>query len=323
MKAAVYETYGPPEVVKIVDIPIPQPGKSEILVKIIASTVNRNDCGFRKPEYPLIIRPIHGLFRPRTQILGTEFSGVVEKCGIDVKSVRPGDEIFGLTGNDFGCHAEYLTIAEAGAFALKPKHLKHEEAVSILDGPWLAYTIIKSFDQQITKRILVYGASGSIGSACVELAKVQGIHVTAVTQEKHIDRVKMLGADQTYTVNDEDWKNSEKIYDGIVDAVGKLQFKIYQKNLSRNGRWISTDFGSNNEILWLSFRSLFWSRQKIGLALPSLKKETVQLIKEMSERNELQPLVDSEFPFHRICDAYRYVEQESKFGSVVLKISDL
>jgi len=323
LKAAIYENYGPPDVVKIVELPIPEAKKNEILVKVITTTVNRNDCGFRKPEYPWIIRPLHGLFKPRIQILGTEFSGIVTKCGANVSSVKPGDEIFGLTGNRFGCHAEYLTIKESGAFSLKPNHLNHIQAVSLLDGPWLAHAIIQSFNLEKSKRILIYGASGSIGSACIELAKVRGFHITAVTQEKHFERVKSLGADITTLVTDDDWKNPTQIYDGIIDSVGKLRFKDYQKNLSSSGRWVSTDLGPRNELLWLSFKSLFWSQQKIGLAIPSLKKKTIQLFKEMSERKELQPLVDSEFPLNRICDAYRYVEQESKFGSVVLQVADL
>jgi NADPH:quinone reductase-like Zn-dependent oxidoreductase len=144
--------------------------------------------------------------------------------------------------------------------------------------------------------------------------------VTAVAQAKHFDRVKELGADSSYLVTDEAWQAPTQIYDGIVDSVGKLRFRDFRKNLSKNGRWVSTDFGPGNEVLWLSIRSLFWSKQKIGLAIPILKKETVQLIKEMSERKELRPLVDSLYPFDQICEAYSYVEQESKFGSVVLKV---
>ncbi|MCM0606342.1 MAG: alcohol dehydrogenase catalytic domain-containing protein [Xanthomonadaceae bacterium] len=182
MKAAIYKNYGSPDVVQIAEIPNPKIKKNEILVMIFATTVNRNDCGFRKPEYAWIIRPIHGLLRPRIQVLGTEFSGVVLETGSEVTNTKKGDEIFGLTGNQFGCHAEYLAISENSAFAFKPNHLKHEEAVSILDGPWLAHSIINSFDQIKTKRILVYGASGSIGSACVELAKSKKFYVTAVSR---------------------------------------------------------------------------------------------------------------------------------------------
>lgn len=320
MKAAVYKSYGPPEVVQITERPCPEPKKNELLVKVIATTVNRNDCGFRRPEYPWIIRPLHGLFRPRLEILGTEFSGIVQKCGADVKSIHPGDEIFGLTGNRFGCHAEYLTIPETGAFSLKPKHLKHQEAVSLLDGPWLAHAIITSLDIQKGKRILIYGASGSIGSACVELAKAWGLHVTAVTQEKHFDRVKTLGADATYLVEQPDWKDPSQVYDDIVDAVGKLRFNDCRKNLLKSGRWISTDFGFQNEILWRSVKSLLGARPRVKLAVPFLKKETIQLFARMSEQNELKPLVDSIFPLEEISEAYRYVEQESKFGSVVLLI---
>jgi NADPH:quinone reductase-like Zn-dependent oxidoreductase len=304
-----------------VEVLTPKPGAGEILVKVIASTVNRNDCGFRKPEYPWIIRPLHGFFRPRIKILGTEYSGVVEQCGAGVTLVKVGDEIFGLTGNGFGCHAEYLVVKETSAFALKPKHLQHVEAVTLLDGPWLAHAILKSFDHEKTKRILVYGASGSIGSACVELAKAWGIHVTAVAQEKHFSRVLELGANATYLVQDEAWKAPSQVYDGIVDSVGKLTFKDHQKNLSPTGRWVSTDFGPGNEVLGLMFKTLFFSKQKVGLAIPILRKETIQLFREMSEQGKLKPMVDSEFLLNNICDAYRYVEQESKFGSVVLRVS--
>lgn len=328
MKAAIYENYGPPEVVKIVEAPRPEPRKNEILIKVIATTVNRNDCALRRPDYAWIIRPLHGLFRPRTRVLGTEFSGVVTEVGANVRTVKVGDELFGLTGDRFGCHAEYLVVPESGAFAPKPKGVPHEKAVSILDGPWLAHAIVRSFDDLPTEpplRVLVYGASGSIGSACVEFLRARGkTHVTAVSQSLHLERVRALGADQTFSVEERAWREPAlppvSPYDGIIDAVGKLKVTEHRHLLKREGRFISTDFGPGNEMLWWSLASALGARPKASIVVPALKKETLETIRQMTEKAQLIPLVDREYAFDQIVEAHRYVDQEAKFGSVVIRV---
>lgn len=178
MKAVVYNKYGPPEVLQILDVEKPAPKNDEVLIKVIATTVNRTDCGFRKPEYPLIIKLMNGFTVPKRKILGSEFSGEVEEVGKEVTQFKAGDKVFGLTGDNFGAHAEYLCLPEKGAVAIKPNNISFEEATSVCDGLMLAYNYLGKLNvkpEPKPKRILIYGATGSIGTAGVQLAKYYGI----------------------------------------------------------------------------------------------------------------------------------------------------
>lgn len=203
MKAIQYTRYGPPEVLHLAEVPRPVPGDGEVLVKIHVTTMTRTDCGFRAPEY-FIIRFFNGFFRPRKQILGSEFAGVVEATGKDVATFAKGDRVFGLSAMNFGAHAEYLCMPEKGSIATMPANASFEEAAAVCDGLVLAKTYVGEIDFSNARDILVNGASGSIGSACVQLATYYGANVTAVCNTKNLDLLKSLGADRVidYTKDD-------------------------------------------------------------------------------------------------------------------------
>lgn len=195
MKAIVYTEYGSPDVLQLKDVKKTTPKDNEVLIKIHATTVNRTDCGFRQPEY-FIVRLVGGLFKPRKTILGSELAGVVESVGKDVKSFKPGDEVFGLSAYNFGAHAEYICIPEKGSIAIKPSNVSFEDAAAVCDGLFLALNYIRKIDFSKNPSILINGASGSIGSAGLQLAKYYGAHVTAVCATKNISLMKSLGADE-------------------------------------------------------------------------------------------------------------------------------
>src|SRR5512144_1686495 len=177
MRAAVYTRYGPPEVLQLREVAKPVPKANEVLIRIRATTVNRTDCGFRKPEYGVIIRPLNGLLRPRKKILGSEFAGEIEAIGKDVKTFAPGDPVFGLTTISFGAHAEYICQPESGAIAIKPVNVPYEEAAAVCDGLTLGMNFMRKIDFRNAHEILINGASGSIGTACVQLAKYYGANI--------------------------------------------------------------------------------------------------------------------------------------------------
>ncbi len=319
MKAAVYTQYGPPEVVTIQEVMAPSPRNNEVLVRVHATTVNRNDCGFRTPEYPAIIRPIHGLFRPRKTILGTEFAGVVEAAGKDVQSLKVGDRVFGLTGNHFGTHAEYVCVRESGAISAMPSNCQFDEAVAILDGPWLALNLLRALDLKRARKILINGASGSIGSACVQLAKHFGAEITAVCSTRSLDIIRSLGADRLLDYAKEDFTKLNETFDAVIDAVGKSSFPKCKHLLNKDGFYLSSEFGDwipQNPLLSL-WTSLVGGKQ-VRFPLPRLNKADILFFKELAENGKLIAVIDCRFPLEHIVDAYRYVQTGQKIGNVVI-----
>ncbi len=334
MKAAVYTKYGPPEVLQIKEVDKPVPKHNEVLIKIIATTVNRTDCGFRKPEYPVIIRLTNGLFRPKRQILGSEFAGVVEEVGRDVKLFKKGDEVFGLNGNNFGAHAEYVCIREDGAITNKPYNFSFEEAAAVCDGLMLAYNYIKEIKDQAGKKILIYGASGSIGTAAVQLAKYFGLEVTAVCNTNNLELVKTLGADEVIDYTKEDFTKLDKTFDVVMDAVGKSSYfkckklmksgGISSKGGYASGVYFSTDLGylAQNPFLalWTSIFGKMPSGKKVLFPIPKEKKADIQFFKEIIEAGRYKAVIDRKYKLEEIVEAYKYVETEQKIGNVVITI---
>ena len=321
MKAAIYHRYGPPEVVSIQDVPQPIPKEDEIRVQVYSTTVNRNDCGFRIPEYPWIIRPLHGLFRPRKHILGTEFAGVVESVGNGAQTFRVGDRVFGLTGNDFGTHAEFLCIRASGAIAPMPTNVSFDEAAAVLDGPWLALNLFGALDLKNTRKILINGASGSIGISCVQLARHFNLEVVAVCSTRSLEVVKALGATRVIDFTQEDYTNIKDTFDAVIDAVGKSSFPKSKHLLSPKGVYLSTEFGDwipQNPLLSL-WTSIVGGKQ-VRFPLPRLSKKVVMTIGELVEKGKLRAVIDRRYPLEQIVEAYRYVQTGEKMGSVTINI---
>jgi NADPH:quinone reductase-like Zn-dependent oxidoreductase len=327
MKAIVYTKYGPPEVLQLAEVPKPVPGDNEVLIKIHASSVNRTDCGFRKPEYPVIIRLVNGLFKPKKTVLGTELAGRIEAIGKNVKSFKTGDQVFGLSANNFGTHAEYICLPETGSFTTKPANMTYTEAAGVCDGLMLANTYIREIDFSRKIKILINGASGSIGTACVQLARYYGAEITAVCNGKNADLVKSLGADEVIDYTREDFTKSGELYDVVMDAVGKSSFFRCMKILKPGGAYFSTELGflAQNVFLALftSISSLLpggRSRKKVKFPMPKDSKEDIVFFKELIESGKYKAVIDRTYTLENIVDAAKYVETGEKAGNVVITI---
>lgn len=319
MKAMVHTRYGSPDVVQLREVDKPVPNADELLIRVVATTVNRSDCGFRKPV-PFFVRFFSGLRKPKRTILGSEFAGEIEAVGKDVTSFNVGDQVFGLTGGRFGAHAEYLCLPEAGIVATKPASITYEEAAAIPDGATLALSCLRKAGIQRGQDILIYGASGSIGTAGVQLAKHFGARVTAVAGTRNLDLVKTLGADEVIDYTTGDFTQSDATYDVVFDAVGKSSFRRCRALLKPGGVYMATDLG----FLWHVPLLMLWTSRfgdkKAMLAIPKESKENLLLFKELIEAGELKPVIDRRYPLERIVEAYRYVETERKTGNVVITV---
>jgi NADPH:quinone reductase-like Zn-dependent oxidoreductase len=320
MKAIVYTKYGPPDVLKLKEVEKPVPRDNEVLIKIHATTVNRNDCGFRKPEYPFIIRPINGFFRPRRKILGTELAGEIESIGMDVKTFKPGDQVFGLNTWYFGTHAEYICIPEKGSITTKPANMTYDEAAAVCDGAYLAMTYIRKSDFKKVKKVLINGASGSIGTASVQLVKHYGAHITAVCNTKNLSLVKSLGADDVIDYTKEDFTKTGQRYDVIIDAVGKSSFFRCRKILNPDGIYFSTELGFLAQNIFLPLFTCIFGSRRVMFPMPKDSKVDILFLKELIESGKYKAVIDRRYPLDQIVEASRYVETGEKTGNVVITI---
>lgn len=321
MRAVVHETYGPPSVLHIAEIPAPEPGENEILVRVHASTVNRSDCGFRAAD-PFIVRFFSGLWRPRRPVTGTEFSGDVVAVGKGVTQFKPGDAVFGRAQDEtMGAHAAYLCIGQNEAVGLKPGNLTYIEAAAVCDGAMLADTYLKLVDFRRQSRILVYGASGSIGSAAVQLAKARDAHVTAVCGTDALDVVTALGADRVVDYEREDFTAIGETFDTVFDAVGKTSLGECRALLRAGGTFFATDLGPHWENPVLAIKTaLFGGRIKVHFPIPHYRKDDVLRYKALVEAGKFHPVIDRVYPLEEIVAANEYVETGRKIGNVVIVV---
>jgi len=321
MKAAVATRYGPPEVVRVIDVPRPVPGADELLVRVRATTVNRTDCGFRGP-HPWFVRLFSGIASPRRTILGNEFAGVVEAVGSDVGRFAVGDRVFGYEDTRFGGHAEYLAIGQSKAVATMPDDRDFEVMAAATEGSHYALTGIRAARVGEGSDVLVYGATGAIGSAAVQILKSLGAQVTAVCATGQIDLVTGLGADRVIDRTTTDFTTDTSRYDFILDAVGKCTFGQCRNLLKPRGIWISSDLGplSQNPLLVLATR--FSRGRRVLFPFPTIDQEMVEYLKGLIESGQFTPIIDRTYPLDEIIEAYRYVERGQKIGNVVITVID-
>jgi NADPH:quinone reductase-like Zn-dependent oxidoreductase len=319
MKAIVYTKYGPPEVARLAEVPKPVPKDDEILVKVYTATVNRTDSGFRSAEY-FISRFWSGLFRPKYPVLGCEFAGVVEETGQKVTTFKKGDKVFGYNDKSFGGHAEYLTIAEKESLTTLTDGLGFDEAAAITEGGHYALADIRAARVQRGQNVMVYGATGAIGSAAVQLLKHFGAVVTAVCNTKNVELIRSLGADTVMDYQTGDFTKTDDRFDFIFDAVGKSSFGRCKPLLTEKGIYISTELGKNGENILLAITTKFGGGKKLLFPLPTISKKDVVFLKELVQKGEFKPVIDRTYRLDQIVDAYRYVESGQKTGNVLLKI---
>ncbi len=319
MKAIIHTRYGPPEVAKLMEVEKPQPKETEVLVKVYATTVNRTDSGFRSAEY-VISRLFSGIFRPKHQTLGNEFAGIIEAIGEKVSLFKTGDKVFGYNDIRFGAHAEYMLMHENEAIVLMPENLNFEQAACLTEGGHYALTDIRAAKVTAGQNVMVYGATGAIGSAAVQLLKHFGTRVTAVCNTKNIELIRSLGADVVIDYTKEDYTLTSERYDFIFDAVGKSSFGRCKPILKDKGIYISTELGKNWENIFLALYTPLLGKKKVLFPMPSINTQDLIFLKELAEKGEFRPLIDRYYTLEEIVEAYRYVESGQKTGNVVLKV---
>jgi len=325
MRAVVYDRYGPPEVLRLEEVARPVPAEDEVLVRVHATTVNRFDTATREANrrsglaISFLSRLVSGLRRPRRRILGTEFAGEVEGAGAAVTGFAVGDQVFGTTGLKFGAHAEYLSIPVSARIAQMPAGMSFEEAAPICDGALNALTCLKQVDLRKGRRILIYGASGAIGTAGVQLARSFGADITAVCNTKNLELVRSLGADRVIDYTEEDFTRNGETYDVILDAVGKLSFRRSRGSLEPGGIFLPTD-GLGN-LIWALRTSRTRGKKVLFQIPPRQTKQDVLFLKGLIEAGKYRPVIDRRYPLEDVVEATRYVETEQKTGNVVLTVS--
>ena len=317
MKVAIYTTYGSPEVIQIIDVEIPSPKPNEILVKIKASSVTRADTMMRQ-GIPKFGRLFLGLFKPKNTTLGTGFSGVVEAVGSQITKFKVGDEVFGEKLFCNGCNADYICIAENVVLDIKPNIISHEEAAPVCDGFLTSYNFLKDIaDLKPGQHILINGASGSLGSAAVQLSKVMGAKVTAVCSTKNIDFVKSIGADKVIDYKKTPIAKINEKYNVIYDSVGTLSYKESKKLLSSNGVFMTPVL--SGQILY----QMLFNPKKVKFAATGIKKteELKQLFLDLVglyKQGKLQTHIDKKYSLPDIKHAHYYLETGRKVGNIVV-----
>jgi NADPH:quinone reductase-like Zn-dependent oxidoreductase len=323
MKAVVYSEYGSPDVLRISEVEKPVPLDNEVLIRTYATTVSTGDWRARSLQMPAGFGPfgrlIFGLRRPRQPILGTELAGVVESVGKDVRRFNVGDQVIAFPGTKMGAYAEFRCMPEHGAVALKPTNLSWPEAAALSFGGTAALHFLRKANLQSGERVLINGASGSVGSAAVQLARHFGADVTGVTSTGNLELVKSIGASHVIDYTVEDFTHQGAIYDVIVDTAGNAPYSRSKNSLREGGRLLQV-LGSFSDLLLAPLRNLTGNIRVVAGPAPE-RPEDVQFLAELAEAGEYRPVIDRTYPLEQIAEAHRYVDTGRKRGNVVINVN--
>ena len=319
MKAVVQDRYGPPDVLRLEDVERPVPRDDEVLIRIRATTVTRTDAHARAAN-PFFWRFFAGLRRPKWRTLGVELAGEVEAIGAHVTRFAVGDHVFGCPPG-FGAHAEFICLRESAPLAHKPAGMSFEEAAAVCDGGIQALAAFRTADVQEGQRVVIYGASGSLGTAAVQLARHIGAHVTAVCNTRNVEIVRSLGADEVVDYLQEDFTKNGQTYDAIIDAVGKYSFLRGRRALKRGGVYVATDLGPLLlETIAVLLATRWVGTRRVKMPMARRTRADVLVLKELIEAGEFRAVIDRRYPMERVVEAHRYVETLQKTGNVVLTV---
>lgn len=320
VRAAVCEGYGPPDVVSVQEVDRPAPREHELSVRVVASTVNRTDIGVRSAD-PAFVRLVYGLRRPRRPILGSDFAGHVQAVGREVRDIVPGDRVFGFDDSRFGGHGEYLTIPVSAAVAKIPDGVTESVAAASVEGAHYALSNIDRAELGLGDAALVYGASGAIGTAAVQLMLARGVHVTAVVATRHLQMVSDLGVDDAVDYTAEDFTAIDRTFDLVFDAVGKTAFRACEPLIREGGLFMSTELGPRFENLWRPVTTRFRGSRRVVFAFPRHTRQHVQTVRDALANGRFEPVIDRTYSLDEIVDAHRYVDTGEKTGNVVIAVS--
>ncbi len=321
MRAVVHDRYGPPEVLRVAEVERPVPDEHQVLVRVLASTVTRGDAmGVRSADYRFT-RVFTGIRRPRRTSLGTEFAGRVAEVGAGATELQVGDDVFGVQA---GANAEYVTVRESGVIATKPAGLTFEQAAAVPDGALLALTCLRPAEPLRGKRVLVYGAAGSVGTAAVQLLvhHFGAAEVTAVCDTKDVELVRSLGAHHVVDRLREDFTRNGKTYDAVFDAVGKHSFRRCRGSLEPGGIYVTMDLGFMYHVPFLALATRLVGSKRAKLGIGRYRKDDLLLVKKLVEAGAYRPVIDRTYALDEVVEATRYVESGQKTGNVVLRVSE-
>jgi NADPH:quinone reductase-like Zn-dependent oxidoreductase len=322
MKAAVREGYGPPEILQVTDTPMPDGGPNYVLVRVVAATVNRTDAGFLSGR-PFFARFITGFPEPRHRVLGGEFAGVVDAVGTDVTTFKVGEHVFGYSEAGLGAQAEYLVLPEDGPIATIPEGWSFTAIAPSTEASHYAVGLIQAARLREGDPVLVYGATGAIGTAAVQLLAFLGADVTAVCGTDQVELVRRLGADRVVDRDTTDWTDDPRTYRAVLDAVGKSSYAQCRRLLDPDGRYLSTDLGPGGQNPFLALATSVSPGHRVGLPIPPRRDQTqIRRFKGLIQEGRFTPVVDRTYPLDDIVEAYRYVQSGQKIGNVVVTVSD-
>lgn len=320
MKAAIRYQYGPPQVLSVGELPKPQPGAREILLRVYAATVNRTDCAVLS-GWPLVMRAFTGLSKPKLPITGTDFAGQVEAVGQEVIDFKVGDRVWGFHDIGLGSHAEYLCISTDKAILKMSDQIDYPDAAASAEGVHYAINFINKIQLQAGQKVLVNGATGAIGSALVQLLKAQDVQVTATCGTPHLAKIQALGADRVIDYTAEDFTQINEQFDFVLDAVGKSTFSKCKRLLKPGGAYISSELGPGWQNLFLALLTPITGGKKVIFPVPVDTKKSLQEVQDLIVAGKFRPLIDRTYPLEKIQEAFEYVGSGQKIGNVLIDLA--